>query len=71
MKMRERTIRGKKYRLRTGEEVIALEAIEDSVKVLLPSEKIATCPKDDLNLTIIDTKNYEKITRPDGFDGLA
>ncbi len=65
MKMRERPIRGKKYRiLSTGQEVVALEPIENTVKVILPNDEITAIQKTDLSLAVIDTKNYEKFNEP-------
>lgn len=59
--MRERPIRGKKYRLFSGDEVVALEEMEDSVKVILPDDKLTTIAKRDIDLPVIDTRDYEKI----------
>lgn len=61
MRMRRKPYRGEHYRLGNGDEVTTLEAKEKMVKVLLPNGKTMAVAKDDLNLPIIDTKDYEKL----------
>lgn len=61
--MRQRPLRGQKYVVqKTGIEVTALESLGPvMLKVLLPDGLLSSVPKDDLNLTIIDTKDYERL----------
>lgn len=63
MQMRERPLRGKKYRIiATGEEVTALDIIQhDMVRIILSNDRMSAVKKSELDLSIIETKDYEKI----------
>lgn len=64
MRMRLKPRRGEKRTTSQGVEVQILEEIVQGgqvVKVLLPNGKTDVVTKDDLDLPIIDTKDYEKL----------
>lgn len=61
MKMRYRPIRGEQYTV-NAEQVTVLDVGNKYIEVLLPNGKTTAVKKNDLGLTIIDTKNFEKLT---------
>lgn len=63
MRMREKPIHGKKYKLATkGDTILCLGVIDkDFVKFLRTDGKIDTVHKNYLELETIDTAAYEKI----------
>ena len=63
MFMRERARRGEKRHLRLdGMEITVLDVLQnDYVKCLLPNGKIHAFPKAEIDLRVIDTKDFEKL----------
>ena len=66
MKMRYRPLRGQEFDLKDGRVVKVVEVLEEGrgqmVSVVLPNGKLTAVHKNELDLKIIDTKDYEKIT---------
>lgn len=64
MIMRKKPLRGEKYMVE-GAEVTVLEVQHDgqgnTVSIVLPSGKVGSVTKSQLNLQIIDTSDFEKL----------
>lgn len=59
MRMRLKASRGQQFKI-NGEYVIFLEKINETAKILV-NERVTTVPIEDLELPIIDTRDYEKL----------
>lgn len=63
MLMRKKPERGEKIMLRDKTEVVALEPEgKDHIKVIMPDGGIRSYHKEDIDLPVINTKYYEKIS---------
>lgn len=63
MQMRRVPMRGEKYHTRDGLEITILEAEKGKpfVRAVAPSGKIQQFVKDEINLEVINTAQYEKV----------
>lgn len=64
MLMRYKPLRGEKHKLKDGRLITIIEPVNGftkMLKVILPNEKMVTIDLNDIQLSIIDTANYEKI----------
>lgn len=64
MRMRYKPLRGEKFKLMDGTLVTIIEpvsAFSKLLKIVLPDGKMTTVDPSEINLPIIESKNYEKI----------